>query len=717
MMAGETRRTSSRRIRFAGRAVGLAILVVAAHLLLGGAPPAAADEGPPDCVASSETDILRCVNTAVAGQTIRIANGVYGDWGSFPTTDPYTCDWTAFNPLRNQIAAWDGDGDPALPAYYGALRLSASGEAGAPIVIEGESREGTILQGDVFLTILGSHVLLRNLTFEGAPDRDPASVCVNFTVTVSWSGNTETVEDVEIDGVTFRDRGSFWYYTPWNGNVRIDHAARDVRIHDSAFVDFDNSAVYVYVAARTATGSNGKRTDWPRDIDVIGNTFADGRTEIAVALGTGGWDTGLEDVQATIEDNLFARHYEIADEKPADWRGQPAAGVPPDQWVSGNTEAALAARAGHWNGNGLEMLEIKSSSNTIARNLFIGCNGYVSNRNGQNNVYDGNTFADQKPSAISIFDRDNRVVNNIFLGVEDGINLSYALYDTSRPGEFVRKPVVDTLIAHNTFMATMPGGHYTMGKAIQTSNRSGPDVGPAPDRTTIANNVFMGLPHQMLAEEPVEEEELGTNAVVVRNLFDETDVTGPTTGVRISGQTGHAPIFDDSGQAWNQGGVVFAPTSPVVDRGVVLADVTGDIHGAPRASGCKPDLGHLEQDLGPCNDPQVPVTFRVDGVDVIGPHTVTSGSPVMLEALVNDPDGLVYPVFYWLGVPNGFSHVWSFGDLGSPVLPLAAFTPSPLVTFTLDGATSPQATSVEVQVYDTKGTANIATLDIVVEAP
>jgi len=116
-------------------------------------------------------------------------------------------------------------------------------------------------------------------------------------------------------------------------------------------------------------------------------------------------------------------------------------GYPPTYHLVENNEFFECNRAIH----------IKSSDN-IFRNNYIHdmVSGYVRewvgmmNRAGYRNVYDGNLVMDCPYAGILVLDKDNTVVNNVFVRCQTGVLVAYR--------EFGASPAENTRVYHNTFI-------------------------------------------------------------------------------------------------------------------------------------------------------------------------------------------------------------------------------------------------------------------------
>jgi len=98
-----------------------------------------------------------------------------------------------------------------------------------------------------------------------------------------------------------------------------------------------------------------------------------------------------------------------------------------------------------------EAIHIKSSDNIFRHNYIHDMvPGYVRewvgmmNRSGNRNVYDGNIVMDCPYAGILVLDKDNTVLNNVFVRCETGVLVAYR--------EFGASPAQNTRVYHNTFI-------------------------------------------------------------------------------------------------------------------------------------------------------------------------------------------------------------------------------------------------------------------------
>lgn len=416
---------------------------------------------------------------------------------------------------------------------WGLLTVTAGGTATQPVVIRSQTPGGATLAGDVNLKILADWVVLRDMRFEGAPQPYP----LNYTV---WLQNAE---HVRITNMSFHDRGNLTNGGRWLGNVLLQSGVHHLEIDGNVFDGYLTNAFYMYVRPDVSP-------DFGTDIHIHDNQFLNGKIEEAISLGSGNsGNDGSQETRVVIENNLFQNHVSQA-------------------------------------GNGTEMLQIKTSGNTIRGNTFIDCQGHISNRSGANNVYDANVIINQS-HGIRIFDAGNQITNNVFVGTDHGISLGYSNVNY--------KQVTGTLIAHNTFLDTTQF-------AIRTVNETLPGAVP-PEQTTIANNVFVAPGAQML------EADLGINNTVDTNLFHAAD------GQPVEGIVGVAPLFADPLLTSLDENGIFPAGSPAIDAGSSLVVVASASDGTARPQQCGPDIGHLERPGSPCAE--VPALGSLGGAGLL----------------------------------------------------------------------------------------------------
>ena len=104
-------------------------------------------------------------------------------------------------------------------------------------------------------------------------------------------------------------------------------------------------------------------------------------------------------------------------------------------------------------------------------------------------------------------------------------------------------------------------------------------------------------------------------------------------------------------------------------------------------------------------------------VTVGGPLRVANGQAVQLAAEISDEDGLGFPIFASAGVTSRVSLIWSFPEGAQPAGALAAFSPTPTLTFPRPPGSPTIELEASVQVFDFLGDTSVASVPIIVSDP
>lgn len=251
--------------------------------------------------------------------------------------------------------------------------------------------------------------------------------------------------------------------------------------------------------------------------------------------------------------------------------GSSNSGVSAFQIYSGGHDVEIVGNAIHDIGRlctdhvyGMSAVFIQNARVTVAANLIYnigrfapgeqGCQTSTSNyQNHDHGIYVNGKSDGYAPGA-----RDIHVVNNRFSNIQRGW-----------PVQVYPDPVNNLQILHNTFAMPNPyrNGHVLL--AASTSN------------SRIANNVFYeptlaGINFSSGTH---------TQLTVTHNLSSRNISTSQPSGVTFTGNIANTdPQVSDADY-------IPYPTSPAIDRGLTLAEVTKDINGASRPYGAAVDIG------------------------------------------------------------------------------------------------------------------------------
>ena len=240
-----------------------------------------------------------------------------------------------------------------------------------------------------------------------------------------------------------------------------------------------------------------------------------------------------------------------------------------------------------------EAVHIKSSDNIFRHNYIHDLvPGYVRewvgmmNRSGNRNVYDGNLVVDCPYAGILVLDKDNTVVNNVFVRCETGVLVAYR--------EFGATPAENTRVYHNTFINSLRAVQVEPKCSATVYNNiiySAPDFQPrpptAPALVAEGSGVF---PLEKLDWSLFQRFQYKETGVIHagHNLYSNAE-----PGYLRNYEGGHFDVYADPLFADPENGDYrLRPGSPALRAGRSL-DVGHDFDGRPRPADA-PDLGAFQ---------------------------------------------------------------------------------------------------------------------------
>ncbi len=329
-----------------------------------------------------------------------------------------------------------------------ALLLDRGGTAGTPLTIRAREPGRTILSGASSLTFAAPHLVVDGLLFtEGALKRDSV---VTFRSHHGRLTHTAIVAYNPTDVAT----KYYWVYFEGDDN-RLDHCFFTGKSNDQP------------VVGNAIKDSRRNTTDhcYFKDIPYLPNR--NGR-EIFRLWGYGGnEELGTDGAFFTVEDNLFDR---------AD-------------------------------GEGMEIVSLKSNRNTVRRNTIVATRGGITNRSGNFNVIEENLLlCNGAPGAygMRITGQHHRIVNNRVERGEFGVHLMAGEFIASdltgqyKPIERAGTPLgrvpaynqpLHTLVAHNTFV-DLTGVDLLLGNGYKSAWPRAQRV-LLPEQNQIADNLII----------------------------------------------------------------------------------------------------------------------------------------------------------------------------------------------------------------------------------
>jgi hypothetical protein len=209
--------------------------------------------------------------------------------------------------------------------------------------------------------------------------------------------------------------------------------------------------------------------------------------------------------------------------------------------------------------------------------LMLGING-----NGYRITFDRNVFLGIQSSAINVSGKQYLISNNIFNGGTYGVHGSAYAYDPATSPNANYAGFADSVIANNVFAFNLSA------TGIMLWNPGGGLL----SNVQVLNNIF----YQNGSGVTFLDVNTGGN-VINNNLFYANSVAtirGAQEGV-IYTQTGNMfdtadPLFVNAAQ----GDFHLQATSPAIDGGIILNNVTNDFEGNSRPRGLRHDIGAFE---------------------------------------------------------------------------------------------------------------------------
>lgn len=314
------------------------------------------------------------------------------------------------------------------------LLLQGEGTAEAPIVVRAKTPGKTILSGRIQVRIAGKHVVVEGLYLkDGRPQTDELIAFRSSANNLAENCRlTQCV--VEKINPSSSKHDSKWVNVYGVSN-RVDHCSISGKVDGGTtmvvWLDEKGNQPglhridHNYFGTRQKLGKNGGET-----------------------IRIGDSKTSLVDAKCVVEDNLFEE-------------------------CSGE----------------IEIISVKSCSNTVRNNTFLRCEGAVTMRHGNRCLVEGNRFFGEgarRTGGVRVIGADHKIVNNLFVDLkgEDGraaLSMMNGIPDSKPNGYF---QVQRAIVAFNTFVNC----EQTLCLGIVGDNpKGGVDQ---PEDCIFANNIF-----------------------------------------------------------------------------------------------------------------------------------------------------------------------------------------------------------------------------------
>lgn len=298
-----------------------------------------------------------------------------------------------------QAVAQAQPGDEVLiaPGRYDGweVELSGRGREDAPITIRPATPNSVVFVGDTRFRVIGEHLEISGLMFESVTAERSGGVFY-------FDGSKHCrLTDSQFVGARMEHLATLIWFQRAAADNRIDHC----RFADNQYRCIKIDTYNDYSLEHGPPLRN--RIDHNLFIDGPPRGVNGGET---VQIGNGPYPHSLMEPQTLVEDNTFIRC---------------------------NGEA--------------EIISVKSSGNTIRRNLFIDCDGEVVMRNGNNGVIEDNVFLGGL-GGVRLSGRGHRVSGNRIVSPRRyGIVLYYGVEDEQRAAAY--PPVSGCVIEGNTVIS------------------------------------------------------------------------------------------------------------------------------------------------------------------------------------------------------------------------------------------------------------------------